>query len=108
MSGLIDREVRQTDGLMDRWADMLNIETDIKLIISWNTLQRLKNELQQRHDGLTLTQRKTNGKQSLPFHLEGQEGLEGPGRQSILIKYGSQSWCAFLYQRYLQVPWLAR
>ena len=30
-------------------------------------------------------------KKSLPFHLEGQEGLEDPVRESIL-KYKSQHW----------------
>lgn len=57
---------------------MLNIEIDIKIIISRNTLQRLKNELQQRHDGLTLTPKKDKWKTIFTFSPGGPGGPGGP------------------------------
>lgn len=60
---------------------MLNVETDMKLITSRNTLQRLRNELQQGHDGLTLAPKKDKRKAIFTFSPGGPGGPGGPWKR---------------------------
>lgn len=53
----------------------------MKLITSRNTLQRLRNELQQRHDGLTLAPKKDKWKAIFTFSPGGPGGPGGPWKR---------------------------